>query len=762
MRKLAAVSFSFSAAVLVCHYVLGRTLWLGAAGVFLIFAAAAFLLRKRRHGQLLCLICAGLSAGFLWNAVYDGVFFQSARELDNCTVLLDCEVTDYPRQRDYGWQVPAQMETDRGKTVRMLLYLDEQGADLCPGDRISSVTHCTLGTISSAGEEITYYTAKGIFLWGTCYGSLQIDRPDHIPIQYFPARLAHLLKQGIDDVFPEETAGIARAVVTGSRDKLTDEFTSSLERTGLSHTVAVSGMHLSCFAGILVFLLGRGKRFTAALVIGWALLFSGVAGCTPSVSRAAVMIILLQLAPLLRRERDDMTALGFALMLLLLWNPYSVTHVGLQLSFASVAGIFLLAGPMQEKIFEKLSLTKRAETKTGHLLKTLAGAVIGVFCTTLGAMAATVPLTAIHFGSISLIAPVVNLLTLWAVSVVFAAGMAVGLLALAAPGLAGVLAGPVSVLAGYVAACSDYFSDWTFSALSLESPYYRLWLGFLYLLLFSAALFRRKRVVIALCCAIVTLCTAIMLTVWEFRAGNMAVTVLDVGQGQSVLLRCSDRLVLVDCGGDAADNAGDLAADYIQSRGTSKIDVLILTHYHDDHANGVLQLMNRVDVEALFLPDVEPENPLRQEILALAQSRDSEIHFVRSDTTLDVGGEICLTLYPPLNSKEDANEQGLTLLAAGAEGEVLITGDMNSQTEQMLLEYAELPEVELLIAGHHGSDQSTSQTLLDKIAPEVCVISVGEHNRYGHPGEETLERLSDAGTQLYRTDRDGNVTLTFN
>ena len=87
---------------------------------------------------------------------------------------------------------------------------------------------------------------------------------------------------------------------------------------------------------------------------------------------------------------------------------------------------------------------------------------------------------------------------------------------------------------------------------------------------------------------------------------------------------------------------------------------------------------------------------------------------------------------------------------------------MNSQTEQMLLTYADLPEVELLVAGHHGSDHSTSQMLLDKIAPDVCVISVGEHNRYGHPGEETLERLSDAGTQLYRTDRDGSVTLTFN
>ena len=253
MRKLAAVSFSFSAAVFACNYVLCSSLWLGAAGVFLVFFAASFLLKKGKGRRLLSLICAGLCAGFIWTYFYDAVFFAPARELDDRTIQLSAVVIDYPRQRDYGWQVSAKMETQQGRTIHVLLYTDEQGAELRPGDRIQSVTHCTLGTTSSAGEEITYYTAKGIFLWGQCYGTLHIDRPETIPLRYLPAHLAYRLKEGIDAAFPEETAGIVRAVVTGSRDKLTDEFTSSLERTGLSHTVAVSGMHLSCFVGILAF-----------------------------------------------------------------------------------------------------------------------------------------------------------------------------------------------------------------------------------------------------------------------------------------------------------------------------------------------------------------------------------------------------------------------------------------------------------------------------------------------------------------------------
>lgn len=762
MRKLAAFSFSFSAAVVLCQYLLPQSVWMWTAALCLVlFGGGVAFLRGRRRLRL-CLICAGLAVGFAWTACYDAVFFTPAWELDDQTVRLSAVVTDYPKQQDYGWQVSARTE-HQGRAIHVLLYLDEQGENLHPGDHIESVTHCTLGTTSSAGEEITYYTAKGIFLWGKCYGSLHIDRPERIPLRYLPAHLAYRLKAGIDTAFPEDTAGIVRAVVTGSRDKLTDEFTSSLERTGLSHTVAVSGMHLSCFAGLLVLLLGRGKRSTACLVILWAALFSGVAGSTPSVSRAAVMILLLQVAPLLRRERDDATALGFALMLLLFWNPYSAAHVGLQLSFAAVAGIFLLAGPMQAYILKKLGLLRHVESKRLHVIQTLLWGLVGVVCTTLGAMVTTIPLTAIHFGSLSLIAPVTNLLTLWAVTAVFAAGMTVGLLGLFAPGLAGVLAVPVSALARYVEGCSGFFSGLTFSALSLESPYYRLWVGFFYLLLMAAVFCRgKRRLVIPVCCGVVTLCAAILLTANQLFSGGMTVTVLDVGQGQSVLLRCADNLILVDCGGDGADNAGDIAADYIQSRGRSLVDVLILTHYHNDHANGAAQLLRRVAVGHLILPDVEEEHPLRGELLALAREKDIPVSLVRTDTVLSMGEDKELTCFPPLNSGDSANEQGLTVLARRGDFEVLIPGDMNTRTEQMLLGYAELPDVELLIAGHHGSNDSNSQLLLDTITPDVCIISVGEHNRYGHPGEETMNRLEASDAEIYRTDHSGHGTLTLN
>lgn len=762
MRKLAMVSFSFSAAVFLSIYLPDTAAAPIGCALFAVAFVAGLLVLKGRPRLVCCLVCAGLACGFLWTQIYSAVFFAPARDLDAQTVRLQAVVTDYPSERDYGWQVSAVMKTEQGTSLKILLYLDEQGEHLRPGDRIESVTHCTLGSISSHGEEITYYTAKGIFLWGRCYGHLTVSRPERIPIRYWPAHLAHMLKDGIDRAFPERAAGIVRAVVTGSRDKLTDEFTSSLERTGLAHTVAVSGMHLSCFAGILVLLLGRGKGSTAALVIIWSLLFCGVAGATPSVTRAAMMIILLQLAPLMRRERDDATALGFALMLLLIWNPFSAAHVGLQLSFAAVAGIFLLAHRMQSVLLERLCLNGKPRKSFLELPRKLARGGVGVLCTTLCAMAATLPLTALHFGTVSLVAPLSNLLTLWAVTGVFAGGMAVGVLGIALPGVARILALPVGLLAKYVEGCSTLFSRFTFSALSMDSLYYRLWLIFAYVILTGLFFVRgKRRVIVPLCCITVSLTLSITLTAQQFRRGGLSCTVLDVGQGQSVLLRCGSALVLVDCGGDAYRNAGDTAADYLQSHGCSALDFLVLTHYHDDHANGVAQLLRRMDVGRLFVPDVEPDSAMREEILSLARERDIPVDFVRFDTSVTMGEEQSMKLYPPLNADKDANEQGLSALVSAGEFDVLITGDMSGESEQNLLSHAALPRTELLIAGHHGAKNSTSQELLDSIEPERCIISAGLHNRYGHPSDAVLERLSERNISVSRTDLNGTVTFTL-
>lgn len=762
MRVLASFAFSFAAAVFGAVYgpLDGLLLPLGGALAVTALLAGRLLREKSRRRTRTLVILWGLAAGFLWTAAYLAVFFQPARELDNRTVRLSAVAADWPQKGEYGYTVLVRAETGSWTTVSAILYTDEQGAELRPGDRIETVAHCTLGDRTFAGEKITYYTAKGIFLRAQAYGRLNIQRPERVPPQYWAAWMSKGLKTGIAAAFPEDVSGFVQALVTGNRDNLTDEFTTSLERTGLSHTVAVSGMHLAFLSGLFTALLGRGRKSTALSTIVWVLLFCGIAGNTPSVLRAAVMVILLQLAPLLDRERDGPTALGLALFLLLLANPFSAAHIGLQLSFASVAGILLVSDRIQDWMTGRLGLEKWPKSKVRRKLRKIPCFIVSSLSATLGASVLTAPLVAVHFNLISLISPVSNLLSIWAVSWLFMGGMGLGLLALTWPGGAAVLAIPFTGLARYLQWVVETLSRPALAALPLSSVCYRAWLVLVYaLLLVSLRMKGRRPVWMPVTAGGLALVLAVALTRAAFHLGSVGVTVLDVGQGQSVLLRSEGSLTLVDCGGDCRENPGDVAADYLQALGRSSVELLVVSHYHDDHANGIPQLLNRIRVGEIVLPDVERDSPLRAEILAAAGERGIPVRFVRETERFSTGW---ITVYPPMLEEGKSNELGLTVLASSGELDVLITGDMEAEGEGLLAEKFPLPDVEALVVGHHGSDTSATQELLEAVKPDLALISAGLHNKYGHPAWETLERLDGIGAEIYRTDLYGTIEVRLN
>lgn len=762
MRKLAIFCSGYAVAVLGAVLVLPEEVLLPLGILFVVLAGILRLLKgscpgKNRRRALLC--CAGLAIGLLWSRGYDRLFLDPARQLDDTTLVLSGTVAEYPQATDYGAKVLLRAELKRG-SARTLLYGGEDLLALRPGDELSVIAHCTLATHTQDGEGITYYTAKGIFLTAKAYGELSVHRPDRLPLTSVPAELAHRLKQSIDRVFPEDAAPLVKAVVTGNRDSLSDGFTSSLQRTGLAHTVAVSGMHLACLAGFLSLLLGKGSRRCALVSLPILFLFTLMAGSTPSVVRAAIMIAMLQLAPLLGRERDSFTSLAFALFLLLVHNPFAIASVGLQLSFGAVAGILLFSGGLQERLFRVVPLSKRGKNPLRRLWNVLARFVVSTIATTLGALVFTTPLTALHFGQVSLIAPLSNLLTLWAVTVVFVGGVAVGGLGLVLPGAAAFLAWPVTVTVRYL-----HLVVRALGRISLASVpaggYYLIWLLFVYALLAAALLMPgRKRFRIPTAAAAVVLAAAVLFTNLEFHAGAMSVQVLDVGQGQCVMIRSGSHLAVVDCGGDSDENAGDLAADCIQALGRSSVDLLVVSHFHADHANGIPVLLDRIDVKEIVLSDAEEDSQLRRRILDQADRQEIPVRLVEEDTLLPFGEDAMFTVYPPLGSGKDTNELGLTVLCSAGDYDVLLTGDMGTSVEKKLLDYVRLPDVELMVAGHHGSKYSNSQRLLDAVRPDVAVFSVGEDNAYGHPTQEAMDRFLSVGAQLYRTDRNGTVTIT--
>lgn len=755
-RKLCWFAAAASAGIFGAVYLLSPGQLLP-AGAFCALAALLCLPFRGGGRWRVILTAFGLAAGLLYTAGFGLVVRAPAEALVHTeNKSLSFTVTDFPRETSRGASVPAKLTLAGAPDPKVTLYADGDALTLRPGDVIS--TQASLRTSRTyRGESSDYFPSRGIYLIAYTDGVTLTQRPARVSPRFWPQFAAKALKDSISGIFPADVSGFITALITGDKSQLPTGLYAAFQRSGLSHVVAVSGLHVSFLAGLIALFLGKRGRLSAALGIALVFFFAAIVGNTPSVLRAAFMQTLLLLAPLVKREADKPTMLSLVLLLVLLPCPYTAASVSLQLSFAAVAGIYLITGPLYTRW---VKLLPKAKTKLQSRLKAVPVFVFGTLATTFGALLFTTPLVALYFHTLSLAGPVTNLLTLWAVSGTFLGGLIAALTGLWLPGPGSALAWLVAWPARWVMWVAKAIARLPFAALSLSDIYLIGWFIFACAAVLLCLCFRKKGLrpgLTAMVC-VITLCVALPLSVYSAQSGTLTVSVLDVGQGASALFLSKGHAVLVDCGGNSADDPGDIAANAIQARGLSKLDALVLTHCHSDHACGVPELLSRIDVSTIILPDVEPDAPLRQEILSLAELYECKVILLSDDTYLTFG-EAAMELYAPLGSG-GTNELGLSVLCTAGDFKLLLTGDMDDTIERRLVKYKDLPDIDVLIAGHHGSRSSTSEELLRATTPELAVISSG-WNSYGHPADETLERLGAAGCGVYLTKDRGTVTFTY-
>jgi competence protein ComEC len=211
---------------------------------------------------------------------------------------------------------------------------------------------------------------------------------------------------------------------------------------------------------------------------------------------------------------------------------------------------------------------------------------------------------------------------------------------------------------------------------------------------------------------------------------------------------------MVDCGGSYADDAADVAAGMLLSQGVTQLDGLILTHYDTDHVGGASYLLGRVPAEVLILPVGEDEKGFEEKLLA-----DFRGEVIWGDRDLQITwGDSTITIFAS-QYFGNSNETSLCVLFQEEECDILITGDRGILGETILLHSADVPQLDVLIAGHHGSSGSTGEALLAATSPKQVVISVGANNPYRHPSKATLERLAAFGCRVRRTDQEGTIII---
>jgi competence protein ComEC len=491
----------------------------------------------------------------------------------------------------------------------------------------------------------------------------------------------------------------------------------------------------------------RRKWLTALIGLPALLLFAALAGFSPSITRACIMHGLAVIALLCEREYDPPSALSFAVLCMLAANPWTITNVGFQLSVACLTGILFFSSPIQQWLLDSKRLGHFRGWKA-RIVKWFAASV----SLSLSASLLTAPLSALHFGMVSLIGLLTNLLTLWIISFIFyGILLALALSCLFVPlgfGVGWVIAWPIR----YILWVSKWMASFPLAAVYTNNVLVIFWLILVYILLAVFCLQKRKHPLVLSICAGFSLCVVLLLSWTAPQQDDLRMTVLDVGQGQCILLQSEGKNYLVDCGGDSDVAAADAAAALLLSQGIDHLDGLIITHYDSDHAAGAVLLLQRIRVDVLYLPNSPDTNGIGQ---ALRSNSGSEVISIRQDVQIRYGA-VSITLIPS-ESGDSSNESGLSVLFQRENCDILITGDRSAKGERELLRDYDLPDLEVLIVGHHGSKYSTCRELLIKTRPDIAIISVGADNQFGHPTEEVLQRLDKYGCVVYRTDRDGTV-----
>jgi len=582
------------------------------------------------------------------------------------------------------------------------------------------------------------------------------------------------LSASLADALPEPEAALAAGILLGARSDLPQDLKDDMTATGTSHLVAVSGQNVTLVAGFLVVVLAWaiGRRPAAWLALAGVIGYAALVGGQPAVIRAAIMGGLYVVATALGRQSSASGGLALAAAAMTAFDPQLAHDVSFQLSFAATLGLIVAAPLLHDRIEAALSLSTVAEFP-------LTRPAIDLAAVTLAAIAFTLPITAVNFHRISLVAPLANLLVVPAFIAVALTSAVTAVARIALPAAADLLDWLAWPPAAYMVTAVRLFADVPLAAVELRGvgaghaiAYYTLLAAGLWLLSRRplarpepqptpvAPAARPLLPVTGLALILALSALLFWLAITAPASGRLTVTFLDVGQGDAILIEGpTGHRILVDGGpsGDAIAAALGRRLPFYDRR----IDLAVLTHPDADHLGGLPAVLDRYDVRGVLASPAQADSPVYGAWREAVQAAGVPDVKAQRGQWADLGGGARLTVLGPnplIAEEEDPDETAVVLKVSMGRVAVLITGDIGTQGEADLIHHGIDLRAAVLKVAHHGSDTSSSSQFIDRVRPMVDVISVGANNRYGQPAPDVIDRLQ--GDLILRTDLHGDIAVS--
>lgn len=631
------------------------------------------------------------------------------------------------------------------KKYRIQLYADKNrnSEKLQPGSMIEAIIRLFPKSERRNPHDFDYskwLERESIYLQGSVENIVSFRA---VPEKNIWRKIRNSVFETISLQYPGDIQPIAKALLTGEKGELSDEEKVAFSRSGLSHIMAVSGLHVGFIAApfwifIPYFWNSRSGKWTGLIIFtSVLLLYAGITGFSASVSRASLMAWLLTYSRLFHKMSNSYNLMGAAALTLMIINPNQIFDVGFQLSFSAVFIILMIMPGAALLIPEKYRYRKT-------------GKFIGIILISAVVQAGLFPLLVYYFGEFSVIGPIANAMVIPLLTAAVPVGTALLLFSALTGITAEPLTQPVEWVFEWTRQVAGYLAQTDVSYISISSEYitplvFLVWLsGIIFVALIRIPEVKWKALILFL----------IFLNFWFFirlsdnmSGSRLRVTVLDVNQGDAIHIETPNgKHFFIDTGRwSPFSNSGDkVLVPYLKWSGINKLDAIFHSHPHSDHIGGTPALIQTVEIDSIYRSSYQYSSNLFKNMTAMALSKGIGIRELKMGDIVHIDPAIRLYVLSPDKrfNFSNPNNHSLVLKLVYGETSFLFTGDAESEQEKLVAEqYSDWLKTDFLKTAHHGSRTSSTNLFLKYAEPELATVSLSLRNIFNHPHKEAVERF---------------------
>lgn len=585
--------------------------------------------------------------------------------------------------------------------------------------------------------------------------------------------ISNMLEEKIDLLLNETEANLCKGLILGKTQEIEESIKENFRVVNISHILAISGLHVTYIVMLITIISQRiiGKKYGTVFVIVVLIFYMFLVGFTPSIVRACIMGILVNLAFLVHRKNNFWNSLALSLLLILINNPYSILNIGLQLSYLATIGIVSFSRKIRKKIDNFKFLKNNLVIRKNNKIQTLVNKIKENLSVMFSAQILILPIMIYNFNIIGIYFIISNLL----VSVIIGTTIFLSILLVTSSfiffPISKIFSHILTILLQLLIIISN-ISKLPFSKIYIPTPSILsiiLYYVMIYVLNFldnvyskeSDSYYRIRNLIAIFKYRIrknrprvkkLIIATFVLMIIMNILPKNLKVHFIDVGQGDSTfIVTPHNKTILIDGGGSLNKNfdVGEKTlVPYILDRGYTKIDYIFVSHFDFDHVGGILSILEELKVGKIIIGKQFENSENYEKMIKIARKKKIEI--IQADKENDIViDEVKFNIIWPdkenIIKENSLNNNSLVMKMIYKNFSMLFTGDIEEIAERKIIDTykdnSDILKSDVLKTAHHGSKTSSINEFLNLVKPKIALIGVGKTNTFGHPNIEVLERL---------------------